>query len=290
MQSYAKAKKAYDKPKIFHSPTIRAGNNAKTIKGDKASEYATAIMYLAPAKMAGGANLCAMAHIARCDPHDGGGCLYEAGRAAVHKSVNIARVKKTRRYLASRSAFMSELVRDIARFERWCAKLGKKPAIRLNGTSDIPWETAHPCERDLGTKRAPNMVRFANLFEAFPNVQFYDYTKIMKRALRPLPANYHLTLSYSAANPAYADSVIDTALETGANVAIVYRTQALRDTFIQEGAHAIGRIGFGMRAMKRPVINGDLTDMRFVDPQGVIVGLYAKGKAAKRDSTGFVLG
>jgi len=36
-----------------------------------------------------------------------------------------------------------------------------------------------------------------------------------------------------------------------------------------------------------PVFNGDESDLRFLDPQGVIVGLYAKGKA-KKDTSGFV--
>ena len=37
----------------------------------------------------------------------------------------------------------------------------------------------------------------------------------------------------------------------------------------------------------RPVFNGDESDLRFLDPKNVIVGLYAKGKA-KKDTTGFV--
>lgn len=272
--------------KEFKSATIRAGGNAKTIKGDDV--YQTAIMYLAPHNAAYGdlrGTVCPMAVTAGC----ANGCLYRAGRAAFTPSINPARVAKTKRYLADRSAFMAELVRDIAAFVRHCRKQGVKPAVRLNGTSDIQWEVAHPCVRDMGTRRAPNPVLFANVFEAFPEVQFYDYTKVYKRVNRALPANYALTLSYSAANATYADSVIDAALETGANVAIVYRTKALRDQFIAEGAHYLGRVGFGMRAMKREVIDGDKTDMRFLDPQGVIVGLYAKGPA-KRDTTGFVIG
>jgi hypothetical protein len=264
-------------PGIFATPTIRAGNNAKTTKGDKAGEYKTAIMYLAPHTAAGAHTMCAMAVTAGC----AAACLYHEGRARVHSSINKARIAKTRRYLASRAAFMAELVRDIAAFERHCAKLGVKPAVRLNGTSDVPWEVAHPCTKDG--------VAYPSIFAAFPNVRFYDYTKIVKRAHRDLPANYSLTLSYSAANARYADSILDTALETGANVAIVYRTKALRDAFIAEGTHAIGRVGFGMRAMKRPVIDGDKTDMRFLDPRGVIVGLYAKGQSHK-DRTGFVIG
>jgi len=36
-----------------------------------------------------------------------------------------------------------------------------------------------------------------------------------------------------------------------------------------------------------PVFNGDDSDLRFLDPKGVVVGLYAKGKA-KKDTSGFV--
>lgn len=262
--------------KIFKSRTINAGSNAKTVKGD-GEAYITAIMYLAPADSSGLGNVCPMAILAGCKAP----CLFTAGRARDLQSINKARVAKTQRYFASRSKFMAELVRDIERFSAWCVRQGAKPAVRLNGTSDIQWELAHPCVR--------TGVVYANIFAAFPNVQFYDYTKIAKRVKRTLPANYHLTLSYSAANADYADMVIDAALETGANVAIVYRSKALRDQFMAEGRHYLGRVGFGMRAMARPVINGDLTDMRFLDAQGVIVGLYAKG-SAKHDTSGFVVG
>ena len=276
--------------KLFSSPTIRAGGNAKTLKGDKRGVYKTAIMYLAPATMAGGTNLCPMATLAGCNPTHGGGCLVKAGRASYQPAINVHRIAKTQRYLSDRTAFMAELVRDIEAFSRHCERENVLPACRLNGTSDIQFEVAHPCYRDMGTKRVPNIVRFDSIFDAFPGVQFYDYTKIYKRVQRPLPVNYHLTLSYSAANQRYADAVLNAALDTGVNIAIVYRTKALRNAFIAEGAHALGTIGFGLRAMRREVIDGDETDMRFADARGVIVGLYAKGKDAKADTTGFVLG
>jgi len=265
--------------KEFKSRTIRAGGNAKTVKGDDV--YQTAIMYLAPHNAAFGDGLrgtvCPMAITAGCVD----GCLFTAGRAAFTPSINPARIAKTRRYLKDRGAFMAELVHDLELFVAHCKRLGVKPACRLNGTSDVQWEVGHACTRkgDL----------FLSIFDAFPEVQFYDYTKIVKRVRRVLPANYSLVLSYSAANADYADSVLDAASDTGVNVAIVYRTKALRDQFIAEGAHSLGRVGFGFRAMKRQVIDGDQTDMRFMDPQGVIVGLYAKG-SAKRDTSGFVLG
>ena len=261
--------------KEFKSRTIAAGANAKTVKGDKI--YQTAIMYLAPASASGVGNVCAMAETAKCIE----GCLFKAGRAAFTPSINPARIAKTRRYFADRSAFMAELVRDLTSFTRHCARIGVKPAVRLNGTSDIQWEIAHPCVRNGQT--------FDSIFAAFPDVTFYDYTKIIKRAYRALPANYSLTLSYSAANQNYAASVIKAARETGLNVAVVYRHKAFRDSLLAEGA-LLAADTFGLNnAIHLSVINGDETDMRFLDKQGVIVGLYAKGPA-KKDTSGFVIG
>ncbi|TBA26010.1 GP88 family protein [Rhizobium ruizarguesonis] len=249
---------------MFKGTLIRSGNNAKTIKGD--GEYETAIMYLAPFTMAG-ANVCPMAEQAGCVK----GCLNTAGRGA-YNNVQQARIAKTKRYLASRTAFMADLVTDLERFVAYCKRKGVKPAVRLNGTSDIQWEVAHYASR--GDARG-------SVFELFPEVQFYDYTKVYKRAYRQLPANYALTLSYSAANPVYAEVVTKVAHETGANLAIVYRTKELRDYFVGK------LVQYGDAC--RDVIDGDETDMRFLDPKGVIVGLYAKGKA-KGDQSGFVVG
>lgn len=248
----------------FKSPTIRAGGNAKTVKGDKAGEYQTAIMYLAPHKASLMGNVCAMAEKAGCIE----ACLYGQGRARFTPSINPARVRKTQRYFADRAAFVAELVRDLEKFVRHCTRHGVKPACRLNGTSDIPWETAHPCLRK-GTLHD-------SLFVAFPEVTFYDYTKVAKRARKALPSNYSLTLSYSAANQGYADMIMSAALDTGANVATVFRTKAQRDKYVETGWRGLS------------VIDGDKTDMRFLDPRGVVVGLYAKG-TSKRDRTGFIV-
>ncbi|MER9628914.1 hypothetical protein [Mesorhizobium sp. M0296] len=264
---------------MYRGSLIRSGGNAKTIKGDKAGEYETAIMYLAPAAQSGMGNVCPMAGQAGCEM----GCLSKAGRAAIFNSIVNARIAKTRRYFSDRAAFMAELVKDIEAFVRYCERKGVKPAVRLNGTSDIQWEVAHPCVRYIKLKH-PQQEReahFASIFHAFPEVQFYDYTKITKRAYRALPANYALTLSYSEANPAYANAVTKTASETGMNVAIVFRTKALRNARMASRDYTGG--------WSREVIDGDETDMRFSDPRGVIVGLYAKGPA-KRDTSGFVVG
>jgi len=122
-------------------------------------------------------------------------------------------------------------------------------------------------EATIATKDGSKFV-FQNIFEAFPNVQFYDYTKILGRKVKHIP-NYHLTFSAADGN----DADVAKAIEQGYNVATVFglkKTQPMPETY-----------------QGRPVFNGDESDLRFLDPKGVIVGLYAKGKA-KKDESGFV--
>ena len=228
---------------------IACGNNAKTIKGD-GSEYLTAIMYLAPWKVASSFNVCANAEIAKCID----GCLFSAGRGQM-QSVSSARIRKTLWFANDRVSFMQQLMDDVRRFVAYCDKRGIKPCVRLNGTSDIRWETI-------------KVDRYANIMEAFPQVQWYDYTKIANR--RNVPSNYHLTFSYSNANPVYA-KMTDTAIKNGMNVAVVFRTKQRIPT----------------EFLGLPTIDGDKDDLRFLDPKQSVVALYAKGKA-KHDKTGFV--
>ena len=240
---------------LFSGSLIRAGNNAKTIKGDKVSSYVTAILYLAPADLSGFGNVCPMAILAGCKD----GCLNLAGMG-IYSNVQKARINKTIRWFQNKNQFLQDLYLDITKFVAKCEKANRLPAIRLNGTSDIQFEN-YPVNG------------FANIFEAFPNVQFYDYTKIAKRAYKKLPSNYHLTLSYSEASPVYAKSIIKAHNETGINSAIVVRTKAQAQEFI---------------AANKNAISGDETDLRFLDKSNSIVVLYAKGKA-KKDESGFVI-
>jgi len=221
--------------------------------------YLTAVLHLAPADLSG-YEVCPM-RTAGCTA----ACLNTAGRGGLAKggrlsfadvakgtrsnAVQAARVRRTKLYFEARAEFMSALIADIEKVIRTAAKLGLKPAIRLNGTSDIPWER----------------VRFgshANVMELFPQVMFYDYTKRPNR--KDLPANYKLCFSLAENND--AEALV--ALANGLNVAAVFH--AVPDTFK----------GFA-------VINGDEHDLRFLDPAGVIVGLKAKGNA-KGDTSGFV--
>jgi hypothetical protein len=133
------------------------------------------------------------------------------------------------------------------------------PVFRLNGTSDLSWEKYSV---------TVDGVDYANIFAAFPDVQFYDYTKILGRKVKGIP-NYHLTFSAADGN----DADVAKAIEQGYNVATVFgikKTEPMPESY-----------------NGRPVFNGDDSDLRFLDPKGVIVGLYAKGKA-KKDTSGFV--
>jgi hypothetical protein len=228
---------------------LGVGNNAKTVKGD-GSEYLTAILYLAPADTVDGINVCPMAVLAGCKA----GCLYSAGRGAMN-SVQAARQRKTILWRDFREVFIADLIQDITKFRAYCVKKGITPVVRLNGTSDIHWE------------------RYG-IMEQFPDVQFYDYTKDIKRVRKALPDNYHLTLSYSEASTRYSDMVLDQMCKhQGHNMAVVFRDK-----------DKIPKTYMGFK-----VVDGDKDDLRFLDPKGVVVALYAKGKA-KQDTSGFVIG
>ena len=231
---------------------LGVGTNAKTIKGD-GDEYLTAILYMTPYKvMVDGKlfNSCSMAAMASCIE----GCLYTAGRGAFN-NVQTARQRKAEWFYRDRDSFMAQLVIDVAKFANYCRKRDIQPCIRLNGTTDIRWELI--------------LTDGKNIFERFPDVQWYDYTKIPNRKVSHL-ANYHLTWSYSAANPKY-EQYFDEVIRNGMSVAVVFRKPINLNTW---------------RGYK--VVDGDKDDLRFLDPKQSIVALYAKGKA-KKDQSGFVV-
>lgn len=230
--------------------------NAKTVKG-QSKGYMTAILYLAPGDLSG-FQVCP-----RASQGCLAACLNTAGRGAF-TATQAARVRKTKYFFADRAAFMRDLVAEVAAFVRRAERKGLIPCVRLNGTSDIPWERV-PCERDG--------VRQENIMAAFPYLQFYDYTKRDNR--RDLPPNYHLTFSLAEDNADRAARV----LNRGGNVAVVYRTDQypVRD-----------RIGVTWsQSVHAATYDGTDTDLRFLDPDGVIVALCAKGRA-KYDASGFV--
>ncbi len=220
--------------------------NPKTAKGESMG-YLTGILHMAPVKLSG-YQVCPKAS-AGC----AAACLNTAGRGRFDNIQN-ARIRKTRWFFEDRAGFLEQLRKDILALIRKADREGLKPAVRLNGTSDLPWE------------------KFIDM-EDYPGVQFYDYTKIASRAVKwargDMPSNYHLTFSKAEDNDAEVAKVI----EAGGNIAAVFNTKK-KDSLPGEYRGA-------------PVHDADKTDLRFLDPRGV-AGLRAKGDA-KKDTSGFVI-
>jgi hypothetical protein len=223
--------------------------NPKIQKGTKLG-YLSFILHLAPATLSGKET---------CPKRTAGctaACLNTAGRGGMFRkgeNTNIiqqARIRKTKMFFEQRDEFMAQLIKDIRLGIKQAAKLGLTPVFRLNGTSDLAWEKYEAANGK-------------NIFELFDYVQFYDYTKVLGRKVSDIK-NYHLT--FSAADGNQQDTV--NAIIQGMNVAMVF--DKLPDEY-----------------MGRKVFNADDTDLRFLDPKGVIAGLKAKGRA-KKDTTGFV--
>jgi hypothetical protein len=242
---------AYQGFKSDNLLTISA--DAKTSKGEKLG-FLTGILYLAPYKTISIYNTCAMAEIAGCD----NACLYTAGRGA-YSSVQNARINKTNWFYQDRESFINQLIKNIYSLIYKANKLKLIPLIRLNGTSDIKWE-------NIGFDYQGK--HYTNIMELFPNIQFYDYTKIINRD--NIPHNYDLTFSYSG-KPEFI-KYVNKAIQKNMRIAVVFKDKNnLPNEF-----------------MGLSVVNGDNSDIRHLDNQGVIVALYAKGKA-KKDNTGFVV-
>lgn len=242
---------------------LLTASNPKLMKGT-ARGYLSFVLHLSPADRSG-YNVCPMAS-AGCKA----ACLNTAGRGGLFKAgentnmIQEARIRKTRLFFEDRTTFMLALVKNIRKAEKRAKKLGLIPVIRLNGTSDIRWETVQiPCSK--GPQDAlPNF--YPNIMSVFPHIQFYDYTKLANR--KNIPANYHLTFSRSEEN----DSILPT---IDHNIAVVFgvkKGKPLPSTYLN-----------------RPVVDGDETDLRFLDPKGVIVGLRGKGKARKGSFDNFVV-
>lgn len=208
-------------------------------------------IHLSPAKKSG-FNVCKWASLG-CEA----ACLDTSGMGNF-SNVQAARIKKTIMFFKDKVAFLTQLKREVTNAVKLAKKKGLKPSFRFNLTSDIPWES----------------VKFEgkNMMDHFPEVQFMDYTKSPERMTKflagELPANYHLTFSRSEETKNQV--LCGGFLSAGGNVAMVFR-KVLPKTWG----------GF-------KVINGDETDLRFLDGKGVIVGLVEKG-LAKKDETGFVI-
>lgn len=217
-------------------------SSSKIQKTNKVLEIDTYVMYLAPSNLSGH-NVCAMA-TKECIK----GCLNTSGRAKMdssYKMMTNARINKTKFFYDQREQFNEILFHEIGLHSKRTINKGKEFAVRLNGTSDL-----NPI---LFKKQGKNIL------ESFPNVQFYDYTKVLNRieVAKKYP-NYDLTFSFTGHN--WSDCLI--ALENNVRVAVIFNikaSQPLPETFK----------GF-------KVVDGDKYDYRPLDEKNVIVGLRWK--------------
>jgi hypothetical protein len=237
---------------VYHFSHFFSLDSAKAIKA-RSFGYMNAINYMAPASTAGVGDMCPWSSAA-CRAL----CLGEhSGQAAMHKegetnSVLESRKAKTIMFMRARATFMRELEAGIARAERKAKREGLQLCVRLNGATDINWIA---------------------VIKRYPHIQFVDYTKSEARAIAhaqgKLPANYHITFSFAGDNHDACERV----LAAGGNVAVCFSGP------------------FPQTYFGRPVIDGDLSDLRHLDARNVIVGLSPKGAKAKREGValGFVI-
>lgn len=222
-------------------------SSSKIAKGLKYNE-STYILYLAPAKLSG-YEVCPM----RTDECTAA-CLNESGRNKIdiHKNqINKARIKKTKLFFEDREFFMGWLIYEIGKEKANAERKGMRFSVRLNGTSDL----------DPTTFKLDNK----NILEWFPDVTFYDYTKISKRfrLLEKYP-NYDLTYSFSGYNMMDCFTLLK---EGKGRVAMVFEGKQLPTKWS----------GYN-------VIDGDAYDMRYLDEENVIVGLKFKKVRNKIDT------
>lgn len=226
----------------------KVNHSSKHNKAYKFNELVYTI-YLSPARMSG-YEVCPM-RTKECTLL----CLNESGhnRMDTSNKINDVRIRKTRLFFTDREYFVRWVIAEITYYSKKAAKENKRFSVRLNNTSDLSPELFYI--NDNGVKR--------NILEIFPDIQFYDYTKVKNRfKLLDKYPNYDLTFSYSGEN---MDDCLEV-LRNGNRVAMVFNEVPNQ----YEGY---------------PVINGDEYDMRYLDDKNVIVGLKFKIVRNKTDLT-----
>jgi hypothetical protein len=213
-------------------------SSSKIIKGVK-KNVDTYVIYLAPSTLSG-YNVCPKANTeckALCLNESGHNKMAAVGEVSI---IDNSRIGKTKLLFEKRKFFSQWVVAEIKAKKAQAESRGRELAVRINGTSDI----------------SPEIIKVGgkNLLELFPEIMFYDYTKVFKRhvLLMKYP-NYDLTFSFNGYNWLECEA----ALSVGMRVAVVF--EKVPKTFR------------GIRVM-----DGDETDLRYMDDTDVIVGLKFK--------------
>lgn len=237
----SKALKDFKDHKDYFSNTnnnlLGFNSSNKILKGFKEYDFTTGILYLQPSDLVAKKTLCAMSEEAGCkDP-----CLYKSGRLAMSPSQR-AMTRRTLQYLLDPDWFKERLRKEILKHEKdnYC--------IRLNGTSDIDW---------------------SDLINTLPNIQFYDYSKVLKRVIKNDLPNYHLTYSASFVNQRCIDWTKE-AVNLGVNTAIALNTKESKGEFTRPEHLTVSGVVHSL-------INMDRHDLRFLDPKGSVGTLIRKG-------------
>ena len=226
-----------------------------------AQGFLSAGIHFAPASMSG-YNACSFS-----TPGCRASCLTFAGQGGIgldENNINFvqkARIARTKLFFEQRGRFWEIFHYEMERFLNYARKRNLTPTFRPNITSDIPWERI-----PVGYETRDNM------FQAYPLLQFMDYTAFPLHTRKSIPDNYHLTFSLKETN---LDQALFELQSGNANVAVpffVNRTKPLPEVWN----------GF-------PVLDGDKHDLRFLDKPGHVVGLRVKGHLARRDTTGFIV-
>lgn len=222
-------------------------SSSKIEKNGKKGEL-TYVLYLAPANLSG-YEVCPM-RTESCTK----ACLHESGRNRIDVSknrINQARINKTKLFFEQRKFFMEWIVDEISSAKKKAHNSNMTFSIRLNGTSDISPEIFK-----LGDK---------NILQVFPDVQFYDYTKVHNRIVKLRKYdNYDLTFSFSGYNWDLCEHVLQ---KNVSRVAMVFEKE------------------LPLKYRNYTVVNADETDMRYRDPLGVICGLKFKKVRNKIDTS-----
>ena len=226
----------------FGKLLTQPAGNAKLIKS-LARGYYNVGLSLAPAKSSG-YNVCQYSGTC-AEP-----CVAHTGRAEFFSSIAAARIARTKLFFKDRSQFLAMFRKELAAADRKSKRLGLKLAIRPNVFSDLPWHLIAP-----------------ELFQEFPNAYWYGYTKSRSVAVDfaagKLPSNYHITFSWSERIDVKTARDI---VNSGCNVAVPFY-------------HAVDKRGClptSGQWQGMPVLDGDKTDLRFLDKLGHIVGLRVK--------------
>lgn len=236
-----KFKSISDSKKLTGLSYLGKVNNST--KHEKAYKYDELVytLYLAPAKISG-YEVCPM-RSEECTNL----CVHESGRNRmdIHENtINKARIKKTKMFFEERDFFIDWMIEEIKIAKVKAEKMGYHFSVRLNNTSDLSPESFFTT---VDNKKV-------NVLQMFPDVQFYDYTKVPKRfELTKKYTNYDLTFSFSGNN--LQDCI--TMLNNNIRVAVVF--SKVPNKF-----------------WGRKVIDGDLYDMRYRDDKGIIIGLKYK--------------